>query len=289
MSNVETSRIKVRERVLQKQFEDATGDHPDSVCDRPVPVRLRGLPDKLLVHHGIEPDQVLSVTIDTRCRKCVQCLRHRARLWTARAMDETKASTRTWFGTLTLAPDRQTWARYSALARMERRCSDTSDPDAVFAETARVIGDELQRFLKRLRKVAPLRFLLVCEAHKSGLPHFHALIHEYQGTITKRVLEGQWRFGFSHWRLVPPGDEQKVGYVCKYLAKSAQTRIRASQDYGQGFKSLLTERVEAATLAAAKVGAVIPAAIAVGEAPGACPRVPFTHDGCGSKGGANQE
>src|SRR3546814_5721811 len=44
------------------------------------------------------------VEVPSRCRRCENCLRHKQRLWTARAIDELKAASRTWFGTLTFRP-----------------------------------------------------------------------------------------------------------------------------------------------------------------------------------------
>lgn len=216
-------------------------------CMQPVEVHMFGYPDKVAVDLGMEPDWPMSQRCLVRCRKCDACMKHRSRLWTARAMDETRMSTRTWFGTLTLAPDRQTWARYAALKRLGERESLITE-EAVFAMSVSLIGDEITKFLKRVRKAAPFRYLLVTEAHKSGLPHFHLLIHEYAGSITKRKLDASWRYGFSQFRLINVGDEARVGYVCKYLSKSVLTRVRASKDYGQaGAVRSLTERIEQAT------------------------------------------
>lgn len=215
-------------------------------CETPVELHMFGYPDPICVDIGTEPDRAVSQRQYVRCRRCDACMRHRAQLWTARAMDETKVSARTWFGTLTLTPDRQTWARYSALKRMDLRVSEHTEEN-VFLNSVHILGEELTLFLKRLRKVQRFRYLLVTEQHKSGLPHFHMLIHEYAGSLTKRDIEAKWRFGFSHWRLVQPGDEQACGYVCKYLAKSALTRVRASSDYGRLQLQLLTERVNEAT------------------------------------------
>lgn len=248
---VNTSRHTVKHLAGDARVTGATrtefvGDGPTK-CSRPVELHMFGYPDKISVAVlGTEPDRAVAQWVHVRCRKCPECLKHRARLWTARAIDETKKSNRTWFGTLTLTPERQTWARYSALANLRRRVSDVTE-DSVFEESVNVIGREITLFLKRLRKVAPFRYLLVTEVHKSGLPHFHMLIHEYAGSISKRKLEDQWSIGFSHWRLVDVGNEQACGYVCKYLSKSAQTRVRGSQNYGQGINPLLTERLLGAT------------------------------------------
>lgn len=100
--------------------------------------------------------------------------------------------------------------------------------------------------LKRLRKAhgkrGGLRYLVVMEAHKSNLPHYHILLHEVftDYPMRKALLRPAWRFGFSHWKLA---DEKAAPYVAKYLAKSAQARIRASIDYGNPLTSLDTDKL----------------------------------------------
>lgn len=242
--------LSIRDRTQGVPVTDLTGEGSVK-CTNARELHMFGYPDEIAVGLGIEPNRAVSQRCFVRCRKCPECLRHRARLWTARAIDETKVSRRTWFGTLTLAPDRQTWARYSAQTTMERGGWPLEEltEERVFRKSVDLIGQEITRFLKRLRKRTPFRYLLVTEQHKSGLPHFHCLVHEYEGALTKRDLEAQWRYGFSHWRLLEPGEEGKCGYVAKYLAKSALTRVRASEDYGQGAMRPLTERVLQATRA----------------------------------------
>lgn len=237
--------LAVDARVRGLEGTDYAGEG-DTACSRPREMFLVGHPDKIAVGLGMEADRPVAQTLKVRCRQCPECLRHRARLWTARAMAECKFAIRTWFGTLTLSPERQVWARYSAISRLERRLADIDD-NAVFQESVRVIAPEITRFLKRVRKVAPFRYLLVTEAHKSGLPHFHLLLHEYSGRIGNRVWKDKWRFGYGHFVLVADGDTQQCGYVCKYLSKSALTRVRASKEYGQGAEALFTERVVEAT------------------------------------------
>lgn len=96
------------------------------------------------------------------------------------------------------------------------------------------ICPELTKYLKRVRKESgvKLRYLLVAEAHKSGAPHYHLLIHEAGlAPVRHAVLSRQWKLGFSKYNLVK--DNRAAFYVTKYLAKSALARVRASQGYGQ--------------------------------------------------------
>lgn len=176
--------------------------------------------------------------LSVRCRKCQACLAFRSRLWTARAINEcVLVNGRTWFGTLTAAPAvRFQWQVRASQSAMTRRREPWHDLDAQtkFKAICDVASAELTKWLKRIRKNsgARLRYLLVTEAHKDGSPHWHCLIHEAGGTVTKRVMEQAWRSGFSQFRLVD-ADKRAALYVCKYLAKSALARVRASQGYGR--------------------------------------------------------
>lgn len=178
----------------------------------------------------------LSLVIETKCRKCPTCLRHRAAQWRIRAEAEINAAPRTWFGTLTLRPEEQFKARCRAEQRLANGGTVFTKLSASeqFREVHREIGRDLTLWLKRIRKEsgATLRYCLVAEAHKSGLPHYHCLIHEVNGSasVKERTLRLQWNAGFSKFNLV----QNKVAarYVCKYLSKSSLARVRASIDYG---------------------------------------------------------
>lgn len=248
----------------------AGSDHADLAgdCESPVTVAVTGLQDgrlyRLLAQHDefrddpfvdyapgvgwIDPygrpaskewlavpdDLPVHVDLAVRCRKCPACLRSRAAHWRMRAYAEARAVDRTWFGTLTLSAESQFKA--ASLARV-RLASNGLDFDALsvsdqLAERHKQIGPEITRYLKRIRKVsgAKLRYMLVMEAHKSGLPHYHCLLHEVAGSVRHAQLQGNWWSGFSNWKLVDSG---AVSYVCKYLSKSALARVRASVRYGE--------------------------------------------------------
>lgn len=184
------------------------------------------------------PPTVLTVHVKVRCRKCFPCLRAKERLWMARSIHEVRSASRTWFGTLTVGPDRRFWAKCKATNTvLQRRCeafeklSPRERTRALDAE----ISPEITRWLKRVRKAssAPLRYLLVCEPHKDGFPHYHLLLHELGQPVGKRTLQEKWGWGFSRFTLVESGSVREAMYACKYLTKSPQTRIRASRRYGQ--------------------------------------------------------
>ena len=202
----------------------------------PATRNMPGVRDKtvLIRRNGDVP---MYVTILTPCHKCEVCLEARQRLWTARAVQEIKDSVRTWYGTLTLRPDAYVLALMRARAKEAAQgvAFDLLEEDEKFGLIHAQIRPEIQKFLKRLRAaIGPesLRHLVVAEAHQSGVPHYHALIHECDPArpVRKRQLDAQWKLGFSQWRLV--SDIYPAGYVCKYLAKDAKARVMASEDYG---------------------------------------------------------
>lgn len=248
MPIIRTSRIAVRER----RATQLQGFNPAGDCLSPIAVEAHGAPDRVMVGLEVEKSTKIFADYTVRCRKCETCLKHRARLWAARARDELAVSGRSWFGTLTISPEHRTRYLYLAMRVIRRRRAEAwnalSEAEQ-FAAVVNVAGTDVTKWLKRIRKNsgAALRYLLVSEAHEDGFPHFHVLVHEAEGRVTKRQLEGAWLVGYSHWRLVEPGDSGPARYVTKYLTKSALTRVRASQRYGRpdGLVRALTERANA--------------------------------------------
>lgn len=239
MDTLKTARYPGRDRVMSRESArdilwrrslDLPQAHP---CEQPYIVYGIGLPSQFEAPQGPLP-----VEIPGRCRKCSNCMTHRRNLWVARAVDEIDISSRTWFGTLTVNPEHR--FRLECLAEQRLRMGneylrDLTPPEQ-YRYLADFLGKEATRWLKRLRKKAALRYLLVFEAHKDGFPHIHLLLHEQGANLSKRDLEHHWSYGFSNWRLVDKGDTKPAWYVSKYLVKDARTRVRASQHYGQATK-----------------------------------------------------
>lgn len=170
------------------------------------------------------------------CRKCPKCLRRRQWHWTMRAKTELGLCERTWFGTLTLRPEEQFLALSRARQRARQRAvhfEEMTDSDQ-FRAIDHQISPQLQNWLKRLRRStgAKLRYVIVSERHRSGKPHYHALIHQVRGVVAERDLRGEWKLGFTKWNLVPTDEPNAAHYVCKYLGKDAAAKIRASLNYG---------------------------------------------------------
>lgn len=169
------------------------------------------------------------------CRQCINCLKRRRRHWQARVYTELRQADRSWFGTLTIDPEHQFRAALRAEREGSRRgvlWSQMSDADR-FNATVRALAPDLTMWLKRVRKNsgAQMRYCLVAEAHKSGLPHFHVVIHHRVVPVRHKTLKDAWRLGFSDFKLVE--DNRSVArYVSKYLAKALGSRVRASARYG---------------------------------------------------------
>lgn len=153
-------------------------------------------------------------------------------------MTESNIAERSWFGTLTLTPERQQYA-LDVARRAEARqgCDfDALSVEEQFRKRHAVVSAEITRWLKRVRKNsgAPLRYFLVVEAHKSGAPHYHVIVHESDPArpVRHAVLKKAWTWGFSRFNLLH--DKRAAAYATKYLAKSSLARVRASERYGTG-------------------------------------------------------
>lgn len=154
--------------------------------------------------------------------------------------------------------------------RWKRHPCDMRDLSAqeVFTKRVQAFGDRLTEYLWRIRKGRSgerphLRYLLVAERHDSdgtspemrGRPHFHVMLHtntpnrlvrgspflpsgEWYVNRKNQVfvsdsawLRSQWTFGFTKFELAT--SERAAWYVCKYISKALDCRVRASQGYGQ--------------------------------------------------------
>lgn len=209
-----------------------------SGCLDPVEIDIFGRP--LDIGPASRSRHTWRIFLIAKCRKCPVCLRRRAWLWRERMVAETRAASRTWFCTLTLSPEMQMRAHHLAIRYCRQaRCSDfeSETPSQQYSLRHRIISKWLTLWLKRVRKNSgvKLRYIIVAEAHKSGLPHYHALVHQCHpdGPVKYRHLDSAYDLGFSKFNLVPKDDVRKnSAYVAKYLAKSSIARVRASIRYG---------------------------------------------------------
>lgn len=208
-------------------------------CTAPVTRELNSRPLQYIGRgytYGPGSEKAMSLILHTRCRKCDACRRVKQRLWTARAVAEVRDAVRTWFGTLTLRPEAQYQLECRTRAKLAARAVDfdTLDRETQFRELTSELGKEVTLYLKRVRKEsgARLRYIMVAEAHESGMPHLHLLVHEADADRPVRyaVLAKQWKLGFVRFKLAL--DTKTAAYVCKYIAKAMIARVRASLRYG---------------------------------------------------------
>lgn len=177
-----------------------------------------------------------------QCRQCSGCLRARASMWGEAAVSEWKRWPRSWFGTLTFAPENRYRFQVLTRARLDV-CGikiEELTPLERFREYARDTGPLVTRYLRRLRKGTKkdgidrtiFRYLLTVEPHKDWVPHYHLLVHESNPLmpVRKKALDHYWNQGFCQWRLIK--DERAAFYAAKYLGKYSMARVRASECYG---------------------------------------------------------
>ena len=208
--------------------------HLHGRCEKPVEVFMLGLANPVHVKLSLDHERYVGGTFLVPCRNCLQCRLSRRNLWSERARLEFRTSSRTWFVTLTFGPE----ARHVLLWQARKEVSrsgldfDALSSDERFQALERKSARHLTLWLKRVRKtsLAKLRYFAVSEPHEDGFPHYHALVHEVEGVVTKRELQASWPQGFSLCKLSE--NDAVVNYVAKYIAKHTAARIRASLRYG---------------------------------------------------------
>lgn len=221
--SVSTVEWHIAGRCEAPAFREIVGQQSHRLDDNRVKVRGAG---------------VARLHLWTRCRICEACRRYRSNMWRDRAETELRQATRTWMCTFTMSPE---WHHRSYMERMgvlRKKGLSPLEFDKVreFHERCHAFGKYLTDYFKRVRKNSgsQIRYLLVSESHKSGLPHFHALIHEAGSVpLSYRNVTDEWFAGFVHAKLVEGSDPRAVRYVTKYLSKQAVSRVRASLHYGK--------------------------------------------------------
>lgn len=204
-------------------------------CSKPVTVEFQTRPElrKETTQVITSGRDVFAITMETRCRQCENCLKARAAMWRYKAKAEWHNAKRSWLGTLTFSPERQFMALTRARQHLDAQGVDFEKLtiEEQFLLRHRETGREVTLFLKRLRKQGhKFRYVLVVEAHVSGLPHYHLVLHELGEPIRHKALKESWSSGFSDFKLIetPEG----ATYAVKYLTKSKMARVRASLGYG---------------------------------------------------------
>ena len=107
------SRDSARDYLYRQKIGYGASKHP---CSDTRVIHAIGLPSQFEADRSKLPAEM-----QARCRKCPECLAHRRRLWTARAVDEIEVSSRTWFGTLTVKPFERFKYKLLAERKLQRR------------------------------------------------------------------------------------------------------------------------------------------------------------------------
>lgn len=163
------------------------------------------------------------------CGKCLPCLINKRSDWSFRLMQEYKAASCAAFITLTYHPK--------------------------FVPDQGLSKRHVQLFMKRLRKLCPerLRYFLVGEyGTRSGRPHYHIILFNYEGGLHRlyeawSTVKGE-PFGIVHIGKVT---EASIRYTTKYViqrnAYSYGSKSRpfmlCSRAYGLGLNYLTDEMV----------------------------------------------
>lgn len=136
------------------------------------------------------------------CGQCLPCRINRRRLWTARLVLESFLHERSWFATLTYAPEH-------------------------LPEDGSVSPRALKLFHMRLRKACgkPFRYFSVGEyGEKSARPHYHSLLF---GVEDPRLIQDCWKFGGVFVGTVSPASAQYVtGYCTKAMTREGDLRLK---------------------------------------------------------------
>ncbi len=230
----------------------ATADYSGR-CERPIVIDRIGVGHELLsrpIHGaeaapvGFEREKPFTLSNLVRCRRCEACLKERRWMWTERAAKEWREATRTWLCTFTLRPSEHYKLGVQTRQRLEAQGEDIDKMDARrrLEEMMVEYRDVMRRYVNRLRKglvqrgwpQVQFRYLWVPEPHKSGLIHFHMLLHEVADDmrIPKRRIEDMW--GLGHAGAKEVHSEAEAKYACKYLGKHHfEGRLAVSKHYGE--------------------------------------------------------
>jgi hypothetical protein len=122
-------------------------------CENPVPREMYSRPWRDYRGKGggnhvtwgqLHPYPLVAIDLETKCRRCPTCLRLRAAHWRHRAEDEIERAARTWFGTITLRPEKQFLLEVRATARLRNAGVEWShlSPPEQFAERHSEAGAE---------------------------------------------------------------------------------------------------------------------------------------------------
>lgn len=237
-------------------------------CEKPVVFRWRGQ----ALHKGDRRPRPYIVEEFLRCRRhCEACKVSKARYWAARAVTECDRAQRTYMGTFTLRPEEHALLDVKVAAKRpigELSAEQLfRERTLIFGQE---VTNWLKRVRSCIGVPNAIRYMLVAEVHDSdktsvemrGRPHFHLLVHEQvlgalakgspleclehgeSGELIRRgskdayrveiadgaMVRQTWTLGFSKFVWCP--NSRSAFYLCKYVTKNPQWKMRASVGYG---------------------------------------------------------
>lgn len=138
------------------------------------------------------------------CGQCMNCRINKRRQWSARLMLESLYHPRSWFVTLTYAPD-------------QVRLSPSGLPT--------LVPRDLQLFLKRVRKDTEVRFFAVGEyGTRTERPHYHAILYGLSEEWLEFNASGYLTFRrptwWPHgWVSIAEFNSARASYIAHYTTK----------------------------------------------------------------------
>lgn len=145
------------------------------------------------------------------CGQCLFCRINQRREWVARLLLEASCHSSNQFVTLTYEDSKLP----TQLIPGRPTLKSIGVHPAVALQPGTLSKADLQRFFKRLRKVAPFRYYAVGEyGEKAGRPHYHALM--FGSDFTTEELTSTWSHGHVH---VGDVTAASIAYCVEYLIK----------------------------------------------------------------------
>jgi hypothetical protein len=152
------------------------------------------------------------IEIQHRCGQCIPCIINRRQEWTGRILMESYMHPSSFFLTLTYA----SW----------------------WYPIQGVCPDELQRFIKRLRKtVGKFRYFAIGEyGDESARPHYHVVIYGNDDIIRYyEAARESWRFGHIDIRTLI---KERASYIAGYAAKKYSKTKQVPDGYNDEFSRM---------------------------------------------------
>jgi len=163
------------------------------------------------------------------CGQCLFCRINQRREWVARLLLEASCHSSNQFVTLTYEDSRLP----TQLIPGRPTLKSIGVHPAVALQPGTLSKTDLQRFFKRLRKMAPFRYYAVGEyGEKAGRPHYHALL--FGSDFTTEELTAAWTHGHVHQGEVTAASiTYCVEYLIKYRSKKDEMLdLRREPEFG---------------------------------------------------------